>query len=194
MHWKSKHAGPAQLALGIGRQCQPSRQGTWLCAAFLGTCPLGRAPRAHMAMLPRDKRAIHSGKTESPLLSLPASPQTSLGLRQFSALQLCQRSLMSAWRDVTSPGTVQLKQCISLLPEEDGEQRKRESSMSHAIPPEGLPAAGKKFPVFLSVLLPQVVAEGNGKVKTSSLGFLDHENEPGPAWERIWRCALQDEF
>lgn len=44
--------------------------------------------------------------------------------------------------------------------------------MPHAIPPEGLPAAGKKFTLFLSVLLPQVIAEGNGKVKTFSLGFL----------------------
>ena len=100
---------------------------------FWGPALRGGLPQAHMAVLPRGKRAIHSertGKTESPSLPPPpAFPQTSLSLRQFSALQLCQRSLMSAWLDVISSVAVQLKRCISFLLEESRGRRRAECPM-----------------------------------------------------------------
>lgn len=66
-----------------------------------------------------------------------------------------------------------------------GEQGKEESDVPHAVPPEGVSAPGKKFIIFPSISSPQVSPEANGKDKTFSLGFLDHESDSGPAWELI---------
>lgn len=110
-------AVPAQLAWYLA-----------VCCIFGGlpfreSCPRHTRPCCQGAKEP--SRVREQGKQNLLLyclLHLP--PPTSHSLRQFSALQLCQRSLMSAWCDVIRPATVDLKRCISLLLEESRGRRK----------------------------------------------------------------------
>lgn len=65
---------------------------------------------------------------------------------------------MKAWNDVFRPAMVQLKLCPFCAP---GEEQQTDSSISHVVLHEGVPATGKKFtPAILS---PQVSAEGTNK-------------------------------